>query len=180
MECTHPRNLVSVHSKGLTGSLSPLESALTENIGGGPSALSEELLELSCPRSHILERIHAPALPHPVDSPALPSAPCRCGRMALRSCIPPPHPPRTHARPHPRSRRFLRGYGRIPPRFRCSRSRRGTSARLEGCAEKSQRQLGPSFSRCCGQPCRRHRPIGNSPSRRIQCRDDGRPRPRGQ
>ena len=45
MECALPRNLVSVHSKRLTGNLSPLESALTENIGGSPSALSEELLE---------------------------------------------------------------------------------------------------------------------------------------
>src|SRR5712664_881620 len=52
LEPTLPRSLASVHSKGLTENLSPLESALTKNIGGGGVLLlTRNLQKNSIPRS---------------------------------------------------------------------------------------------------------------------------------
>src|SRR6266403_5893300 len=118
------------HGKNITGeeTIAAPRSFLTST----DLAHSQKLRE-PCGRILVsLDSTHAPAPDsHRSDFIALPAAPGGRSRIARRSCIPPSHPPRAHARSHPRSRRFLRRHWLDPRGFRGASHRWSRTSRLE-------------------------------------------------
>src|SRR5579864_7565072 len=118
--------------------------------------------------------------PYPFYRSSLPADSRRYRRLGRRSRIPSSHPPRTHTGPDPRSGRLLRPNSFHAPGLQRPRHGRRAAPRLESHPAQSERKLGHPLSRCGRQSRRRHRPIRISSPRRVQRRDDGRPRARCQ